>query len=36
MVEQFLANLDRFIAGKQLANVVDKQLGFVRSDTLQA
>jgi phosphoglycerate dehydrogenase-like enzyme len=36
MVAQFLANLDRFIAGKPLANVVDKQLGFVRSDTPQA
>ena len=33
MAAQFLANLDRFIAGQPLANVVDKQLGFVRGDT---
>lgn len=29
MAAQFLENLDRFVAGQQLLNLVDKQLGFV-------
>lgn len=29
MVQDFLANLERFLAGEPLANVVDKRLGFV-------
>ena len=28
-VELFIENLDRFLAGRTLRNVVDKQLGFV-------
>ncbi len=31
MVKQFLANLETFVAGEALANVVDKELGFVQS-----
>ena len=29
MVDQFLANLENFVAGSDLTNVVDKELGFV-------
>ncbi|GLB68916.1 D-2-hydroxyacid dehydrogenase [Arthrobacter mangrovi] len=31
LAEQFLANLDRWLAGEPLANQVDKQRGYVRS-----
>ena len=31
LAEQFLDNFDRWEAGKPLLNVVDKQLGYVRS-----
>lgn len=32
MVQQFLANLEKFLAGEELTNVVNKDLGFVETD----
>ena len=29
MVKQFLANLEKFVGGEYLINVVNKELGFV-------
>jgi phosphoglycerate dehydrogenase-like enzyme len=35
LVNLFIQNLDRYLAGKSLRNVVDKQLGFVSVVTSQ-
>jgi phosphoglycerate dehydrogenase-like enzyme len=32
MIAQFLENLERFVRGEQLVNVVNKELGFVEAN----